>query len=278
SLSDLNSLMQSETAYMTTTTSSTDKSYTLTVSNGSGTCGSVELPYSSARTAVSDSFFNGLSDQDVSGIYTAQKNALSTMINTMDSAAKTFLTTFIERRDNNTGTFEDVESIIQSAASSYESTVQQAINNVNGENTIQEALTEYLDTQGWITLGAWYQTFATANQRLASIANQAPSVTSLSSIGESGPTDLYQGVMAAYKTNLQNTTYTPTSSTSGVSLSKYEMDSQNAEDPNTLISKLLEQSFGISMIQGFINTLNEDTSSPLITMKKIGDYTLSAVE
>lgn len=58
---------------MTTTTSSTDKSYTLTVSNGSGTCGSVELPYSSARTAVSDSFFNGLSDQDVSGIYTAQK-------------------------------------------------------------------------------------------------------------------------------------------------------------------------------------------------------------
>ncbi|ENI3561867.1 DotA/TraY family protein [Salmonella enterica] len=278
SLSDLNSLMQSETAYMTTTTSSTDKSYTLTVSNGSGTCGSVELPYSSARTAVSDSFFNGLSDQDVSGVYTAQKNALSTMINTMDSAAKTFLTTFIERRDNNTGTFEDVESIIQSAASSYESTVQQAINNVNGENTIQEALTEYLDTQGWITLGAWYQTFATANQRLASIANQAPSVTSLSSIGESGPTDLYQGVMAAYKTNLQNTTYTPTSSTSGVSLSKYEMDSQNAEDPNTLISRLLEQSFGIRMIQGFINTLNEDTSSPLITMKKIGDYTLSAVE
>lgn len=124
-------------------------------------------------------------------------------------------------------------------------------------------------TQGWITLGAWYQTFATANQRLASIANQAPSVTLLSSIGESGPTDLYQrGVMAAYKTNLQNTTYTPISSTSGVSLSKYEMDSQNAEDPNTLISKLLEQLFVISMIQGFINTLNDDTSSPLITIKR----------
>ncbi|HHU1416142.1 TPA: DotA/TraY family protein [Escherichia coli] len=278
SLSDLNSLMQSETAYMTTTTSSTDKSYTLTVSNGSGTCGSVELPYSSARTAVSDSFFNGLSDQDVSGIYTAQKNALSTMINTMDSAAKTFLTTFIERRDNNTGTFEDVESIIQSAASSYESTVQQAINNVNGENTIQEALTEYLDTQGWITLGAWYQTFATANQRLASIANQAPSVTSLSSIGESGPTDLYQAVLAAYRTNLQNTTYTPPSSASGVVLSKDEIDTQESGNVTTYIHKLLSPSWGIKGVNAIIDILNKNSSSPLIVMKNIGDYTLTSVE
>ncbi len=278
SLSDLNSLMQSETAYMTTTTSSTDKSYTLTVSNGSGTCGSVELPYSSARTAVSDSFFNGLSDQDVSGIYTAQKNALSTMINTMDSAAKTFLTTFIERRDNNTGTFEDVESIIQSAASSYESTVQQAINNVNGENTIQEALTEYLDTQGWITLGAWYQTFATANQRLASIANQAPSVTSLSSIGESGPTDLYQAVLAAYRTNLQNTTYTPTLNASEAVLSKNEMDAQKGSDVSSYLYKILNPSFGVNRVRYIVDKINDDSSNPLITMKNIGDYTLNSVE
>ncbi|EGM9638929.1 TPA: DotA/TraY family protein [Escherichia coli] len=278
SLSDLNSLMQSETAYMTTTTSSTSKSYTLTVSNGSGTCGSVELPYSSAETAVSDSFFNGLSDQDVSGVYSAQKTALSTMINTMDSAAKTFLATFIERRDNNTGTFEDVESIIQSAASSYESTVQQAINNVNGENTIQEALTEYLDTQGWITLGAWYQTFATANQRLASIANQAPSVTSLSSIGESGPTDLYQAVLAAYRTNLQNTTYTPPSSASGVVLSKDEMGANEAKDANTALFDLVKASWGIRFVNWLTDELNTNSASPLITMKNIGDYTLGTAE
>ncbi|EDL1977452.1 TPA: DotA/TraY family protein [Escherichia coli] len=278
SLSDLNSLMQSETAYMTDKPNSTDKSYTFTISNGSGTCGSVELPYSSAKTAVSDSFFNGLSDQDVSGIYEAQKKALGTMINTMDSAAKTFLKTFIERRDNNTGTFEDVESIIQSAASSYESTVQQAINNVNGENTIQEALTEYLDTQGWITLGAWYQTFATANQRLASIANQAPSVTSLSSIGESGPTDLYQAVLAAYRTNLQNTTYTPPSSASGVVLSKDEIDTQESGNVTTYIHKLLSPSWGIKGVNAIIDILNKNSSSPLIVMKNIGDYTLTSVE
>ncbi len=278
SLADLNSLMKSETGYMTDTPKSTDKSYTFTISNGSGTCGSVELPYSSAKTAVSDSFFNGLSDQDVSGIYEAQKKALGTMINTMDSAAKTFLKTFIERRDNNTGTFEDVESIIQSATSSYESTVQQAINNVNGENTIQEALTEYLDTQGWITLGAWYQTFATANQRLASIANQAPSVTSLSSIGESGPTDLYQAVLAAYRTNLQNTTYTPPSSASGVVLSKDEIDTQESGNVTTYIHKLLSPSWGIKGVNAIIDILNKNSSSPLIVMKNIGDYTLTSVE
>ncbi|HCU0534075.1 TPA: DotA/TraY family protein [Escherichia coli] len=278
SLSDLNSLMQSETAYMTDKPNSTDKSYTFTISNGSGTCGSVELPYSSAKTAVSDSFFNGLSDQDVSGIYEAQKKALGTMINTMDSAAKTFLKTFIERRDNNTGTFEDVESIIQSAASSYESTVQQAINNVNGENTIQEALSEYLDTQGWITLGAWYQTFATANQRLASIANQAPSVTSLSSIGESGPTDLYQAVLAAYRTNLQNTTYTPTALGSGTVLSKDEMGDQESNDAKSLLYRVLKPSFGVDRVNDIVEQLNKNTTSPLIIMKNIGDYTLASVE
>ncbi|EHS3656221.1 DotA/TraY family protein [Escherichia coli] len=280
SLSDLNSLMQSETAYMTDKPNSTDKSYTFTISNGSGTCGSVELPYSSAEMAISttDKIFNGISNQDISGIYTVQKNALGTMINTMDSAAKTFLKTFIERRDNNTGTFEDVESIIQSAASSYESTVQQAINNVNGENTIQEALIENLDSQGWITLGAWYQTFATANQRLASIANQAPSVTSLSSTGEIGPTDLYRDVIAAYKTNLQNTTYAPTSNASGVFLSKDEMESQEANDAKTILNKLLDKSLGVQATQGMINLLNDSSNSPLITMKKIGDYTLGTVE
>ncbi|HBE2842386.1 TPA: DotA/TraY family protein [Escherichia coli] len=278
SLADLNSLMKSETGYMTDTPKSTDKSYTFTISNGSGTCGSVELPYSSAKTAVSDSFFNGLSDQDVSGIYEAQKKALGTMIKTMDSAAKTFLKTFIERRDNNTGTFEDVESIIQSAASDYESTVQQAINNVKGENTIQEALTENLDTQGWITLGAWYQTFATANQRLTSVANQAPTVTSLLSTGESGPTDLYQAVMAAYRTNLQSTSYTPSSSSSDVVLSKDELESQEANDAKTILNKLLDKSLGIQATQGMINLLNDSSNSPLITMKNIGDYTLGAVE
>ncbi|HBC0661080.1 DotA/TraY family protein [Escherichia coli] len=278
SLSDLNSLMKSETGYMTDKPNSTDKSYTFTISNGSGTCGSVELPYSSAKTAVSDSFFNGLSDQDVSGIYEAQKKALGTMINTMDSAAKTFLKTFIERRDNNTGTFEDVESIIQSAASSYESTVQQAINNVNGENTIQEALSEYLDTQGWITLGAWYQTFATANQRLASIANQAPSVTSLSSIGESGPTDLYQAVLAAYRTNLQNTTYTPTALGSGTVLSKDEMGDQESNDAKSLLYRVLKPSFGVDRVNDIVEQLNKNTTSPLIIMKNIGDYTLASVE
>ncbi|MCQ6931732.1 DotA/TraY family protein, partial [Escherichia coli] len=172
----------------------------------------------------------------------------------------------------------DVESIIQSAASSYESTVQQAINNVNGENTIQEALTEYLDTQGWITLGAWYQTFATANQRLESIANQAPTVTALSALGETGPTDLYQGVMAAYRTNLQNTTYTPPSSASGVVLSKDEMGANEAKDANTALFDLVKASWGIRFVNWLTDELNTNSASPLITMKNIGDYTLGTAE
>lgn len=51
-----------------------------------------------------------------------------------------------------------------------------------------------------MTLGAWYQTFATANQRLAELADRAPAVTSMSSLGEVGDTDLFSAVMGAYKT------------------------------------------------------------------------------
>lgn len=52
-----------------------------------------------------------------------------------------------------------------------------------------------------MTLGAWYQTFATANQRLAELADRAPAVTSMSSLGEVGDTDLFSAVMGHTRLN-----------------------------------------------------------------------------
>ncbi|RRD46693.1 hypothetical protein EIA08_34455, partial [Escherichia coli] len=91
----------------------------------------------------------------------------------------------------------------------YERAVQKSLPTDNGEQSRKEALKSYLTTYGWVTLGAWYQTFATANQRLAELADRAPAVTSMSSLGEVGDTDLFSAVMSAYRTQLQNSSYTP---------------------------------------------------------------------
>ncbi len=69
------------------------------------------------------------------------------------------------------------------------------------ENNPGKSSQVYLTTYGWVTLGAWYQTFATANQRLAELADRAPAVTSMSSLGEVGDTDLFSAVMGHTRLN-----------------------------------------------------------------------------
>ena len=84
--------------------------------------------------------------------------------------------------------------------------------------------------------------------------------------------------MAAYRTNLQNTTYTPPSSASGVVLSKDEMGANEAKDANTALFDLVKASWGIRFVNWLTDELNTNSASPLITMKNIGDYTLGTAE
>lgn len=280
-LNDFNQTAKSSTSLMTESAKTASGNYTVTVSNGSGICGTASLSVEGNGTTDQSTigkFFNPFSKNEYSGVISAQRAAMDNMISDMDNAASEFVTTFLEKRYSGNGTLPDIETRIQKAADEYERAVQKSLSTDNGEQSRKEALKSYLTTYGWVTLGAWYQTFATANQRLAELADRAPAVTSMSSLGEAGDTDLFSAVMSAYKTQLQNTTYTPPL---GTVTSANEQRMANAQDPKSALSEMM--SFFVYRTNWIATEISgtgttSDQVNPLIKMKNIGDYTLGTTE
>ncbi|MGU7592502.1 DotA/TraY family protein, partial [Enterobacter hormaechei] len=95
---------------------------------------------------------------------------------------------------DDSGTLTDAETTIQNAATAYENTINSALNQIDYEDTLQSSLTSNMKTYGWIALGAWYQTFATANAKTSDVGKSAPTVSGPTGLGEMGNTDLYQQV------------------------------------------------------------------------------------
>ncbi|EIE0016524.1 DotA/TraY family protein, partial [Salmonella enterica] len=281
-LNDFNQTVKSSTSLMTESAKTASGNYTVTVSNGSGICGSASLSVEGNGTTDQSTigkFFNPFSKNEYSGVISAQRAAMDNMISDMDNAASEFVTTFLEKRNSGNGTLPDIETRIQRAADEYERAVQKSLPIDNGEQSRKEALKSYLTTYGWVTLGAWYQTFATANQRLAELADRAPAVTSMSSLGEVGDTDLFSAVMGAYKTQLQNSTYTPTI---GTITTQDESNAANSTDPQSVVMKSIAPTILKLTNQAATEWSGTGTTSnqvnPLIKMKNIGDYTLGTTE
>ncbi|EBG2329990.1 DotA/TraY family protein [Escherichia coli] len=281
-LNDFNQTTKSSTSLMTESAKTASGNYTVTVSNGSGICGTASLSVEGNGTTDQSTigkFFNPFSKNEYSGVISAQRAAMDNMISDMDNAASEFVTTFLEKRNSGNGTLPDIETRIQRAADEYERAVQKSLPIDNGEQSRKEALKSYLTTYGWVTLGAWYQTFATANQRLAELADRAPAVTSMSSLGEVGDTDLFSAVMGAYKTQLQNSTYTPTI---GTITTQDESNAANSTDPQSVVMKSIAPTILKWTNQAATEWSGTGTTSnqvnPLIKMKNIGDYTLGTTE
>ncbi|HAD5969692.1 TPA_asm: hypothetical protein G1Q02_23250 [Salmonella enterica subsp. enterica serovar Typhimurium] len=281
-LNDFNQTARSSTSLMTESSKTVGGNYTVTVSNGSGICGTASLSVEGNGTTNQSSiskFFNPFSSTEYNSVIAAQRTAMDNMIRDMDSTANEFVTTFLEKRNTGNGTLPDIETRIQRAADDYERTVQKALPADNNEQSRKEALKSYLTTYGWVALGAWYQTFATANQRLAELADRVPAVTSLSSLGEVGDTDLFVAVTGAYKTQLQNTSYTPSL---GTVTSADEQLLSNTNTPQDALIKPTEK-FGQWLTNSLATEWSETGTSsnqvnPLIKMKNIGDRAMVAAE
>ncbi|EJF0241853.1 DotA/TraY family protein [Salmonella enterica subsp. enterica serovar Liverpool] len=279
-LDDFNSTMPSSTPKMTESSGTSGGNYTFRISNGSGVCGTASIPeQQSSDVSSSGGFFNPFSSADTREVVDAQHTAMDAMIKDLDSVASEFVKGFMDKRANDAGTLPDIESRIQQAANTYEQTVQKALPAQNEQNGIQDNLRNYLDTYGWASLGAWYQTFATANQRLTEVASRSPSTSGMSALGEVGNAELFTAVMAAYRTQLQNSNYAPTL---GTTLSKDEQQAEDANDPNSVLMNTIaprSQWLTNKIATSFTGTGTESNQvNPLIKMKGIGDYTLVAAE
>ncbi|EOA8607253.1 DotA/TraY family protein, partial [Escherichia coli] len=279
-LDDFNRTARSSTPPMSESSRTENGRYTVTVSNGSATCGSVSLTVKgngSNNQSTLDYFFNPFIETEYQGVLTAQRSAMDTMLRDLDSAAQEFVSAYRTRRDTGNGNLPDIESRIQKAANRYEETVQKALPTDNAETERREQLKSYLTTYGWVALGAWYQTFATANQRLAELADRAPTVSGVSAQGEAGDTEFLKEVKGAYQAQLQNSTYTPAL---GTLKSANEYNSAGSNDPQ---SAILSSIPGVELTNNVATIFTKtgtttDQLNPLIKMKNIGDYTMGITE
>ncbi|KWS15087.1 DotA/TraY family protein (plasmid) [Pseudomonas amygdali pv. morsprunorum] len=257
------------------TTKGGDGSYE--TGNGSAVCGSVRTP-NTGRTETWSLLFD--SDVDTSGVITAQHQALDTMQSTLDQAAQAFVDTYLSKRDQDTGSFQDAETQIQNAAAAYENTVNQAINKIDFKNTLQSQLSSQIKSSGWVALGSWYHTFATANSKTNSVASATPVVTGMGNLGEHGTGELYNQVFMAYRSQVQNSTYTPPL---GTQTAKDDGAAATAAEPSAVFVSIFNKP--MQKITNAIATSTTGTTAsfsdqvnPLIKMQTIGDYTLGTVE
>lgn len=266
----------SSTPPMTVQRSSDGKE--IRVTNGSAICDSAKLP----ETTDSGSWFSFNAPINSGPLDNAQNSAFTTINSTLSNSAENFVNAWLSYQDGAQSPLPDVESEIQQAARQYEDTINAAASAVNNEGTIREGLANYLKQSGWISLGAWYQSFATANQKVNSIANQSPIVTGPSSVGEIGVGRLQEEIKIALLAQRKNTAFTPPLGSANMSGSDNIDDGQSA---NSTLLKILNNSYGIKFTNFIIHSVmdgenanNSSQINPLLKMKSIGDYTLGAAQ
>lgn len=246
-------------------------------SNGSAVCGTAKTP-NTGRSGAWNLMFDSKVDTD--GVISAQKQALDTMQGSLDQAAQSFVETYLSKRDDDTGSFQDAETQIQNAAAEYENTVNQALNKIDFKDSLQSQLSSQIKSSGWVALGSWYHTFATANSKTNDVASAVPVVTGMSGSGETGTGDLYNQVFSAYRSQVQNSPYT---APLGTQTAKDDGAAATAIDPNAVFVSVFRspmQWLTSLIATGKIGT-DADFSNqvnPLIKMQEIGDATLVTTE
>lgn len=245
--------------------------------NGSAICGTARTP-NTGRTGTWNLMFDSQVDTD--GVINAQKQALDAMQATLDQAAQAFVQTYLSKRDEDTGNFLDVETQIHNAAAEYEDTVNQALNQIDFKDTLQSQLSTQIKSMGWVALGSWYHTYATANSKTNDVASAVPIVTGMSGSGETGTSDLYNQVFSAYRSQVLNSPYT---APLGTQTAMDDGAAATAVDPNAVFVSVFRSpmQWMTSLIAtGKIGT-DADFSNqvnPLIKMQEIGDATLVTTE
>ncbi|ELE9460870.1 DotA/TraY family protein [Salmonella enterica] len=247
------------------------------ITNGSASCGSARLP-ASGKNSLTSWLFSP--DVNTDAIETAQHSAMNQMQNTLSKDASAFVTALLNRQKNGSGTLPDAETAIQKAARTYEDTINKVANAQGKGDELATAMTEQLKQRGWLALGAWYQTFATANQKVSDAVALKPVISGQSSLGDIGVSDTLSNVMTAYRVQLQNSPYTPPL---GTQTAKNTQETKDASNPDAVFVGI----FG-SPMQKFTNAVatydlgnyqvNSNQMNPLLKMKAVGDLTLGGAE
>ncbi|EBQ8600534.1 DotA/TraY family protein [Salmonella enterica] len=247
------------------------------ITNGSASCGSARLPASSKNSLTGWLF---APDVNTDAIESAQRNAMNQMQNTLSQNASAFVTALLNKQKNGSGTLPDAETAIQQAARAYEDSINAVVNAQGKGDELAAVMTTELKRSGWLSLGAWYQTFATANQKVSDAVALKPVVSGQSSMGDIGVSDTLNNVMTAYQAQLQNSPYTPPL---GTQTAKNTQEAKDSSNPDAVFVNILDKPFlglteYIAKLNIGSNQVNSNQMNPLLKMKAIGDYTLMSTE
>ncbi|MCT4709253.1 DotA/TraY family protein [Enterobacteriaceae bacterium H11S18] len=246
------------------------------IGNGSALCGSARIPEPGVFTRVGDFFVN----TDTSAIFTAQKNALTIMQNSLNDDAGAFVNATITRQQTGSGKIPDAETAIQSAARVYEDSINQAVKNQGNGDTLASTMTAQIKKNGWLALGAWYQTIATANTKMNDAVQLKPVLAGMSGVGELGSGEQYATIQTAYHAQLQNSPYTPPMGTQGF---RDTLQATDASSPDAVFIGIFHAYFqkmtnDIATAQFGSAGQASGQMNPLLKMKIIGDYTMGGAQ
>lgn len=247
------------------------------ITNGSASCGSARLPASSKNSLTGWLF---APDVNTNAIESAQRNAMNQMQNTLSQNASAFVSALLNKQKNGSGTLPDAETAIQQAARTYEDSINAVVNAQGNGDELATAMTTELKRSGWLSLGAWYQTFATANQKVNDAVALKPVVSGQSSMGDIGVSDTLNNVMTAYQAQLQNSPYTPPL---GTQTAKKTQEAADSVDTSAIFvgifgSPMQQFTNAVATYDIGNNQVNSNQMNPLLKMKAIGDYTLGGAE
>ncbi|MFL9903325.1 DotA/TraY family protein [Paraburkholderia fungorum] len=251
-------------------------------------CGGAEINANSASSTTSNAAaattdlvaYAPDTSSMTSSLQAAQQSALTAMQSTLSSAAQAYVLAV-----NGGQQPTDPQTTINQAAQTYQNSIQAAISSASSAisgltNMIQSNLTR----DGWIMLGAWYQSFAQANSQLSNMAATVATAVPATDLSNLPYPQLYQSVMAEYNEQVVQdaSTSTPSSSTSSGASTSAPVNNlfTGTTDPQGILSHYFN---GQGLVNEAISVTSGSGSSgtatgvnPLIGMKNMGDYILES--
>lgn len=196
----------------------------------------------------------------------AHQAALTTIQSTLSAAAQAYVSTVASG-----GHPADPQDTINKAALQYQASVTQAIASSESTiNSLASLIQSNLRRDGWIMLGAWYQTFAQANSQMTSLANATASAVPSTDLENLPYPQLYRKVLAAYTQQIQQAASTATPQERVNNLAT------GTTDPKNILSKIFPGQAIVKMAIGMNSGQGPNgATNPLIGMKNLGDYILA---
>lgn len=244
--------------------------------NTSFVCGGADINPSLDPQSQSTSWFSGTIDS--SEIRRAHLTALQKMQSTLNSSAQGFVTGVLQKQAGS-GSVPDAEMAIQSASQQYENTISSIAATKQGNvKELASSLSTSIKEGGWLTLGAWYQTFAQANTKLSDAVAAKASVYGMSADGDPAMLSVLGTTSAAFRAQQSSTSYAPTLGTS--SSGDYSKGATGSDASKVIGSVFAAPGQRLVNYLIDVNAGGEGRGqlNPLIKMKNLGDYTMVAGE